>query len=553
MIENDELYARLVEAEETLNAIRTGSVDALVVSGPHGDQVYTLEGADRTYRLLVEEMSEGAVVLTTDGSILYCNKCFAEMLGMSLESCIGGSLGEFVSPEEREAMRALLGQGLESRSTDEFSLNTADGQRIPVHLSATGLELGDAEAICLIVTDLTEQKRNQTIMTASMKQLEEEQHKANKLESLGILAGGLAHDLNNSLTAVLANVSLARRSISTDADTLRRLSEAEMACLRARDVTEQLLTFAKGGMPIKETASIAHELKSWAGFALSGSSVNCEFELAPDLRAVELDKSQLGRVVQNLLINAQQAMPEGGRIIIRAMNVDLGPGNESAGVPLPDGAYVRIDIRDTGTGIPESHIARIFDPYFTTKQEGSGLGLSIAYSVVKNHDGYISVESEPGAGATFRIFLPASCNVPDVSTRLHEPSYPGRLRVLLLDDQESIREVIRDIVVNLVDGEVEFADDGAKAVELYREASEAGNPFDVVLMDLTIPGGMGGREAIKELLELDPNAKAIVVSGYSNDPIMSRYRDYGFKAVITKPFEVDEFLETLNAVTSSSE
>jgi PAS domain S-box-containing protein len=554
--EIEELRARLAEAEDTLDAIRTGSVDALVVSGPQGEQVYTLRGADHTYRRLVEEMSEGATVLTTDGDVVYSNRCFVQLVGLRMERVVGGPLHQFFSEKDRPALQALLEKVLRDNnaiSKQEFTLKTPRGKSVPVYLSATCLAADGITTICLIMTDLTEQKRAQEMAAASMKRLEEEQLKANKLESLGILAGGLAHDLNNSLTAVLSNISLAKRAVRSDAETVRRLGEAEMACLQARDVTQQLLTFSRGGAPVKEIASIVQLLQDWASFALSGSNVHYKIAAAPGVHPVEIDKGQMSRVINNLLINAQQAMPEGGTVSIHATNVTIDPHSHEPALPLDEGDYVRIDIQDRGMGIPESHMARIFDPYFTTKQKGSGLGLSIAYSVVKSHNGYISVDSQIGTGTTFHIYLPASSKALSQSPTREEPLASGKLRVLVMEDQEAIREVIRLILEEPDEHDVEFAGDGQQAIELYQEAMKEGLPFDVVLMDLTIPGRMGGKEAIAKLLEIDPNARAIIVSGYSNDPVMSRYRDYGFKGVIRKPFEIDEFLDTLQAVVAAAE
>jgi CheY-like chemotaxis protein len=261
----------------------------------------------------------------------------------------------------------------------------------------------------------------------------------------------------------------------------------------------------------------------------------------------------MSRVINNLLINAQQAMPEGGTVSIHAANVTISSDSHEPALPLEDGDYVRIDIKDTGMGIPVSHMPRIFDPYFTTKQKGSGLGLSIAYSVVKSHNGYISVDSRIGKSTTFHIYLPASSKAPAQSPTTEEPLTSGRLRVLVMEDQEAIREVIRLILEDSEGHDVEFAEDGLRAIELYEGAREEARPFDVVLMDLTIPGRMGGKEAIKKLLTIDPHARAIIVSGYSNDPVMSRFRDYGFKGVIRKPFEIDELLDTLHAVVAAPE
>ncbi len=449
MAEIEELRARLAEAEDTLEAIRTGAVDALVVSGPQGEQVYTLRGADQTYRRLVEEMSEGAAVLTTDGDIVYGNRRLAQILGLRMERVIGGPLHQFFSDNDCPALQALLEKAVQDNNAigkREFTLKTPRGKSVPVYLSATCLDADNTTTICLIVTDLTEQKRAQEMAAANMRQLEEEQLKANKLESLGILAGGLAHDLNNSLTAILSNISLAKRSIRSDGETVRRLGEAEMACLQARDVTQQLLTFSRGGAPVTEVASIVQLLQDWASFALSGSNVHYEIVAAPDLQLVDIDKGQMSRVINNLLINAQQAMPEGGTVSIHAANVTISSDSHEPPVPLEDGDYVRIDIKDTGMGIPVSHMPRIFDPYFTTKQKGSGLGLSIAYSVVKSHNGHISVDSRIGKGTTFHIYLPASSKVPAQGTATEEPLASGRLRVLVMEDQEAIREVIRLIL-----------------------------------------------------------------------------------------------------------
>jgi len=554
--EIEELRARLAEVEETLDAIRTGSVDALVIEGTYGEQVYTLRGVDQTYRRLVEVMSEGAVVLTAEGDVLYCNRCFADMVKLSLEKVLGDTVRRFFSADDQVAMQTILDEALAGSGVRklELPLRTGDGEAIPVYISATGLALDDVMAVCMVVTDLTEQKRSQQRMAAGMKRLEEEQLKANKLESLGLLAGGLAHDLNNTLTAILGNISLAKRSLRSNETALRRLSEAEAACKQARDVTQQLLTFAKGGEPVKETTSIAQLLQDWTGFALAGSQVDCKFALDPNLWHVDVDQGQMSRVINNLLINAQQSMPEGGTITIRAMNVTLGRqrSQNPPSLPLPAGDYVKIDVQDTGPGIPETHLSRIFDPYFTTKQEGSGLGLAITYSVVKAHDGLITVESQLGVGTTFHIYLPASSSIPDTSERIPEHAYPGRLRVLVMDDQASIKDLIRHILAEIQGAEVEFADDGLQAIELYEEAREAGRPIDIVLLDLTIPGGMGGKETISRLLDIDPNTKAIVFSGYSDGPILSKYQEYGFKGVIRKPFDIDEFLECLRVVAALS-
>jgi PAS domain S-box-containing protein len=543
-----ELRERLQEAEATLNAIRSGEVDALVVTGPLGDRVYTLKGAEHPYRVFVERMSEGAVTLTPEGTILYCNGCFSDLLETRLELVIGRSIYDYLDPEERERGEALLEQGLTGTAKEEFALRTARGDSVPVYLSVSSLEIEEARTICMVATDLSEQKRNERALAEGKRRLDEELLKANKLESIGILAGGLAHDLNNSLAAILGNISLAKRSLSRGSEQFRKLSEAEAACLQARDVTQQLLTFSKGGVPVRRPAPVGQLLLDWAGFALSGSNVQGEFDIAEDLWTADIDEGQISRVINNLIINAQQAMPQGGTVTVRAENVTVGEDRLAQGLPLLEGKYVKIEIQDRGTGIPPAHLHRIFDPYFTTKQKGSGLGLSIAYSVTRSHEGYITVESQLGVGTTFYIYLPSSGVEAPATERKAESHDAGGLKVLVMEDQEAIRDLIANILSEVEEDQVEFAGEGAEALELYRRAMEQGQPFDVVMMDLTIPGGMGGKEAIARLLEIDPGAKAIVFSGYSNDPIMADFHKYGFSGVVRKPFQVDELLEVLHAV-----
>ncbi|MEO8285992.1 MAG: ATP-binding protein [Chloroflexota bacterium] len=576
--EIEELRERLREAEETLLAIRTGEVDALIVDGQDGSQVFTLRGADRPYRLLVEEMSQGAATLLPDGTLLYCNLRLAEMLHIPLQKLIGSSLCGFVSESDRAAFEHLLertvsnegnkGQeGPQSRREVQnveirFVVAQGEGEEaggegepaaIPVYLSASMLQRDEGRAVCLVITDLTEQKLNEAAAEAGRRKLAEEQLKANKLESIGILAGGLAHDINNSLTAMLGNIAMAGRSAGDREVVERRLAQAEAACLQAREVTQQLLTFARGGSPVKKTVSIGPLLREWTSFAMAGSNVVCEYLIAGDLAPVDIDEGQISRMLSNLLINAKQSMPHGGVVTLRAENIYLGPDQTHAeGVPLEPGHYVRISVQDRGTGIPERHLSKIFDPYFTTKQTGSGLGLASVYSIVKNHGGHITVESELGIGCTFSVLLPAS----GVEAAL--PGSPNRsmartvLRVLVMDDHESIREIVGDMLTELEGHEVDHAEHGEEAVEMYRRSLEQGEPFDIVIMDLTIAGGAGGKEAVRDLLKVDPEAKVIVFSGYSSDPIMANYKDYGFSGVLRKPFGAEELLEEVHRVSGST-
>ncbi|MEJ2032344.1 MAG: ATP-binding protein [Deltaproteobacteria bacterium] len=380
--------------------------------------------------------------------------------------------------------------------------------------------------------------------------LEGELLKAQKLESLGVLAGGIAHDFNNILTSILGNISLARKSLPPGDKAVQRLDLAEKSSLRARNLAQQLLTFAKGGAPIKKVIILPPLIREAVEFTLQGSRVRAENSFPPDLRPVEADESQMNQVISNLALNAVQAMPEGGILSVAAADITLSSGND---LGLPAGEYVRIDIKDQGVGIPEEDRGKIFDPFFTTKERGSGLGLSTSFSIIKRHGGTITVVSNPGEGSTFSIFLPASKKkTASPSKEEQQEIVPGFGRIMVMDDEETVREVAAEILEHL-GYRAETVKEGAEAIIAYRQAIATGEPFDAVIVDLTVPAGMGGKETIQHLLEIDPQAKVIVSSGYGNDPIMSNYLAYGFKGVVPKPFCLSGLSKTLKEVLNGKE
>ena len=528
----------------------------------------------------MEEAMEGIEITDLKGYILYANKAVEELYGYSPSELLGKHVN-VTNADKKYAARVIVPSiRTEGRWSGEIMALRKDGAPFPVWLSTAFIRNDAEEPIAMIgiIRDMTERKRvedelrdhrerlldlvdERTIeLTAANVRLKREIAerekvegdllRAQKLESLGILAGGIAHDFNNLLASVMGNVSLAKLDIPPADRAYRHLTEAEQASLRARDLTQQLLTFSKGGTPVKTVASIAALIRESAGFALRGSRVKHDLQLPDDLWLIEADEAQMTQVINNLLINADQAMPEGGVISVSCENIAL----EAQEVPpIAAGKYVKITIADRGTGIPKEHLDKVFDPYFTTKQRGSGLGLAVTYSIIRNHGGHISLESALGKGTTFRLYLPATDKKLPVARAEAESITSGQGRVLVMDDEETIRTTMRDILVRL-GYEVAFAEDGAEAIKLYKSAmGKRGTPFDVVIMDLTIAGGMGGKEAVKKLIEIDPNVKAIVSSGYSKDPVMADYKQHGFSGVLAKPFRIKDLSEAVHRVLSGTE
>ena len=497
---------------------------------------------------MLKSIGDGVIATDTDGTVMLLNKVAEELTGWSSHDAVGRKLDEVFSIIDEQTGGPCISpvenvlKGKTVNLSGRIILVNRDGTERLIADSAAPIRDRDSRIAGAIIVfrDVTEKRK-----------LEAEILKNQKLESLGLFAGGIAHDFNNLLTGILGNVSLAKMYAKSEHRVTEKLDEAEKASLRARDLTQQLLTFSKGGSPVKKAAFVTDLIRDSVNFVLSGSNIKSSFNIPDNIRTVEVDEGQFSQVINNLTINAIQAMPEGGTITITVENIYLEPQSR---FPLPAGMYVKISLRDEGTGIPADKLANIFDPFYTTKPEGNGLGLTTSYSIIRKHDGHIECESKPGKGSTFHIYLPAS-NRQVIPKQEHEgpgDRAPGKGRILLMDDEDMILKVGVDILTYL-GYEVLTAHDGKEFLKIFRAAKKEGNPFYAVIMDLTIPGGMGGRETISKLLKIDPHVKAVVSSGYSNDPILGDFRKYGFSGAVTKPYRVEELENIMHTITHQSE
>ncbi|HEY3275539.1 MAG TPA: ATP-binding protein [Syntrophorhabdaceae bacterium] len=498
-----------------------------------------LRESEERYRIAIEHSHDGVAIIR-DGVHIYANRRLVEIFGYGApEDLLGQPAVFLVHEDEKEKISNYHAMRLKGEATPdryEFKGVKKDGALVYIEAVVSTIAFAGKSAILAYLRDIGDRRR-----------LEEELFKASKLESLGILAGGIAHDFNNIMTAIMGNISLAKMTTKPDDPSFKRLAGAEQAVNRAKDLTQQLLTFSKGGAPIKRTTGITHILEDSTNFTLTGSNVRCFFSLPEDLWNVDVDEGQVSQVIQNLVINAKEAMPTGGTIEVKAENLmieqDQGPGDVLPG----RGSYIRVTIMDHGIGIPEEYVDKIFDPFFTTKQRGSGLGLATSYSIIRKHGGYIEVKSHLGIGTTFIITLPATQKKNPLSSGDKASLTTGKGRILLMDDEEIVRDTIGEML-GFLGYETECAKDGVEAIDLYVEARKKAAPFDLVILDLTIPGGMGGEEAMEELVEIDPGIKAVVSSGYANNRIMSDFTRYGFVDMISKPYKLEELSETLARV-----
>ena len=508
-----------------------------VLRNIHTRKMAQQELASEKERLAVTLRSIGDGVITTDkrGRIVLMNKIAETLTGWRQHEAVGRLFPEvfhIISQKNGETCENPVDKVLTSGEiidiTDDAILIAKDGNERIIDTSGSPIRNPDSAVIgsVIVFRDVTEEKRT-----------EEELFKVKKLESVGVLAGGIAHDFNNLLVGILGNISMARQCLDEPEKAKAMLLNTEKAAIRAKDLTAQLLTFSRGGEPVIKSTDISSTITESAEFALRGSNVKIVLSIPDDLWLVSADTGQISQVIQNIVINSRQAIPEEGTVEISCFNCT---DCASATKDLKD-KCVRIIISDNGSGIPADILDKIFDPYFTSKDDGSGLGLSICHSIINKHHGTISVESELGKGTIFTIQLPVSPEQ-KIDKKPELPMHSlstHKAKVLLMDDDTMILELSQQMLEYL-GHQVVICEEGESALKEYEKAMLEKCPFDVVIMDLTIPGGMGGEKAIQALLKLDPEAKAIVSSGYSNDKVMSDYMDHGFKAVVVKPYQIED-------------
>lgn len=498
-----------------------------------------LRESEKSLRLLVEAMPVGVAMADGDGVVEYVNSSFADRFGYTIDdipTIDDWFLKAYPDPAYRKHVTSLWMSNLAAA--------TGDATRIPPQEVKITCKNGTVRHVIIntqlirnhtlaIFTDITEREFTQNELL-----------KVQKLESLGLLAGGIAHDFNNILTSILGNISFAQMFLDYTHKARIPLEQAERASQRAAELAGQLLTFAKGGDPVKKPVSVRHLVDESVSLVLRGTKVMALLDIPDDLHTIEADAGQINQAFNNIVINAVQAMPGGGKLTVKAENLTI-DGSNTLG--LAPGEYVRLDFSDEGCGISDEEQKQIFDPYFTTKSGGTGLGLSSVYSIITRHGGHISVDSRVGRGATFTIHLPSTGETPTAPHKERDTIAAGGPTggsVLVMDDDGMILNLAEKMLQHL-GYRVTTCTGGEEAVSQYQAAIEAARPFDIVIMDLTVPGGMGGKEAAQKILALDPGARLIVSSGYSNDPIMAHYEEYGFCGAVIKPYRMKELMEVL--------
>ncbi len=522
---------------DRLMAIAGAQVVAAIHEGERRERAErAYRDSERIRKALDRTASDSIFIADRACRISYVNEHAARELRRPSSEIVGRTVFELFPPHisERQArnLRKVFdsGEAVHVEAVTEYPRGTAwlDTWLVPL----AGAD-GRAEAVMGVSRDVT-----------ARHQLEEEQRRVENLRSLGYLAGGIAHDFNNILTAALGNLTLARAHPEDRTELLACLDGALEALASAKDLSKQLLVFSQGGAPRRKLASLADLVRASTQFTLRGSGVACDFDVATDLWSAEVDEGQVSQVINNIVLNAVQAQPDGGRIEVKAENVRLPDGSPT---PIAAGDYVRVSWRDHGPGVPQEQLARVFDPYYTTKAGGSGLGLTTSHTIVTKHGGHLRAESRVGEGTTLHVYLPASRSAAPARRESTKRLRNGTGRVLVVDDDPSIRETARRLLGKL-GYRCAAAADGREGARLYREAIENGERFDAVLMDLTLPGSAGGKEAMAEILRIDAKARGIVSSGYSSDDVLSNPSAHGFQSALLKPYGVEDLAQALHTL-----
>lgn len=512
------------------------------ISGQKRVEKYLSEEREK-FAVTLRSIADGVIATDIYGNIILINLEAEKITGYSRLNTIGKKIYKLLDIySENGEESETLWERVKNNQTKTTDLLLKDKNGNVKNISEASSLIKDENGIIIgyvfVLRDITDQVR-----------IEDETRNLQKLESIGILAGGIAHDFNNLLTAIMGNITLAKMSMDDDPEILSMLSDAEKASRRAQTLTHQLLTFSKGGKPVQDNIDINIILQESISFVLTGANVKFEFESNNDVGLIYADAGQLNQVFNNLLINAKQSMSEGGTIYIKTEKYT----NDNSFIHLKDKEYVKVTVRDEGDGICEKIIDKVFDPFFTTKESGSGLGLATSFSIVRQHQGTMVASNCEEGGAVFEVYLPIgkvkkTVNIIDKN----EPFVPAKGKILVMDDEEIVRKVIVKMLEEL-GYEPTAVSNGIDAYEIYRNAFEQGIKFDAVILDLTIPGGYGGAEVLKDLLKIDPDIKAVVASGYSNNRVMSKYEEFHFKGIIQKPFSIDNIASVLSKIIINKE
>jgi len=488
----------------------------------------------------LRSIGDGVICTDRKGKVVLMNKVAEELTGWSEQEAIGRDFSDVFKIEDEltgvpldDPVKKVLANNTSVDLAEGTLMIARDGSERLIGDSAAPVRdaQGNALGVVVVFRDITARRA-----------LEREVAKVQKLEAIGCLAGGIAHDFNNLLMGILGNVTLAKMNLEGPPDVLESLEKAEQVCLRAKDLSLKLITFSSGGEPKRQVTKMDQFLRESAGFALSGSPIKPLYDLPNDLWEVKIDISQIGQVIHNIVMNAVEAKPRSGSVKISAENIEISSDDIS---PLEPSCYVKVSIEDDGEGIEQENLQKVFDPFFSTREMGRGLGLSIAHSVIKKHGGHIKINSKAGIGTNVEIYLPALGLSADKSVEPRATQSSIQPKVLLMDDEDIVRDVAGKMLKKL-GYEVELARDGAEVITLYKKAMETGDTFDAVILDLTVPGGMGGEETAQKLKEMDSSVNAIASSGYSDSPIMSDFKDHCFSAAIAKPYRIEDLKTVLN-------